>query len=141
MPPVETQQPDPGEDAKNERLLQLLEQRRAAFEGAMWHVPALVVAAQAFLLQIITNDGVDYGAAVAVAAAGSAASITAGIALGIQHERERWFSEQVRAYANRLRSPLPERDDAPLSGLAFVLWQITLGTFIVVDWLAVGFTY
>jgi hypothetical protein len=141
MPPVETQQPDPGEDATNERLLSLLEQRRAAFEGVMWHVPALVVAAQAFLLQVITDDGVDYGAAVAVALAGSMASITAGIALHIQQERERWLNEQVKAYASRLRSPLPERDDAPMPGWGFALWQVTLGTFVVVDWLAVGFTH
>jgi hypothetical protein len=69
---------------------------------------ALVVAAQAFLLRIVTNDGVDYGAAVAVAAAGSAASLMAGIALGYSANASGGLASKSRrmrtAFARRVLS-------------------------------------
>jgi hypothetical protein len=135
-----------------ELRVQLLEGRRAALDASMWQVPALIVAGQAFLLQVLTDKGVGWWVAAPVAAAGALASVTAGLALWQQRDRELLYSNAVKdsAGVDVTRRQL-EREHPPEQGserhkwrsrpaLAWLLdrrtyplWLSTLALFVVAD--------
>jgi len=122
--------------------LQLLEQRRLAFDAMMWEVPALTVAGQAFLLQVVTSDTVGWTVALPVAIAGVIASAATGLSLWQQGAAERLHSEEVAELAEEVGIGDPRRAAivARRSGRAEswrlrgrTLWYLTLAAFVVAD--------
>jgi hypothetical protein len=89
--------------------LQLLEGRRLALDESMWQVPALTVAGQAFLLQVLTDGAVGWDVAVPVMLAGATASAAAGLSLLQQWDREQLHSTIVADVAQDLDLGDPRR--------------------------------
>jgi hypothetical protein len=90
-------------------LLDHLERRRAGYGDGMWQAPALTIAGQAFLLQVITNSDVDCVARLAVLLAGLVALLSAVLSLFRVRKREKEYSERITAMfaAKGVRSPTP----------------------------------
>ena len=80
-------------------LQELLEGRRRAIDAAMWQVPGLTMAGQAFLLPVIANKSVSFSVALLAALAGIAATVAAGVALWQQVALERMLNGYVAAIA------------------------------------------
>jgi hypothetical protein len=131
--------------------LELLEGRRLAYDSSMWQAPALTVAAQAFLLQVLTAPGVGWWVASFVAAAGIVASAAASLSLWQQRDREQTYSEAVAALSKelglgdprRLALELERRAErgrqwfTTLLGVrAFWIWLGTLAAFMLADFVA-----
>jgi hypothetical protein len=127
---------------ERERIVDLLERRRVAIADSMWHAPALVVAGQAFLLQVLTRSNLDVPVAALIMAAGILASATVGLSLLQQWDRERLHSRGVKAYAmfdpNRdaLAQRLEHRErrrTEPLEWWVWLGWEATLLAFVAAD--------
>jgi hypothetical protein len=125
--------------------LQLLEGRRLALDSSMWEVPALTVAGQAFLLQVLTDPNLGWWVAVPVALAGVVASVAAGLSLWQQRDREVLHSKAVAALALDLGLGDPRRAELEreyrggrhqgwlLNVRAYWFWFATLACFVVAD--------
>jgi len=61
----------------SETLLDHRERRRGGLEQAQWNAPALTIAAQAFLLPVLTNQNISSAARAVILAAGIAAVLAA----------------------------------------------------------------
>lgn len=126
------------EDEKQLAYLQLLEGRRLAYDTGLWQVPALVVAGQALLLGVLTAPDVHASVAVAVALAGVLASSAAIVALWVQRDRERHYSERVFRECARLAIDDPRRAgfgacDAAAWWSGAALWTYVQAAFIAAD--------
>jgi hypothetical protein len=75
--------------------LEWLERRRLSLHDSMWHVPALMFAGQAFLLQVLSDPELSFVAAFVVLAAGLLASGAAALSLWQQRDREVLHSEAI----------------------------------------------
>jgi hypothetical protein len=82
-----------------------LEQRRGENDRAMWLAPVITMAAQAFLLQIISNQGVPCLARLSVLLAGIAATLAACWTVARAHAREVQYSEEIWRYSEALGLP------------------------------------
>jgi hypothetical protein len=138
--------------------LELLEGRRLAADVQLWHGPTLVIAAQAFLLQVLTDPSLHVLTAVMVAVAGSFACVAAFVSIVQQGDRELTFSETVAAYSRdvlHLGDPRRHVLEAKLGQLDGVwpewlvrgkvlkarrLWLLTLVALVVADWVAFAMT-
>jgi hypothetical protein len=78
-------------------FVNLLEGRRAAIEQSQWQAPTLTIAAQAFLLAVLTDDAVPKSARWVILAAGVLACLSAMLALIRLRAREVLYSEAVSA--------------------------------------------
>jgi hypothetical protein len=87
--------PEPEREAT---FLKQLELRRAELTTAQWQAPGLTIAAQAFLLQVITNDQIDPYARAWILAAGVVATFAALIALLRLRQREVYYSDAIAHY-------------------------------------------
>jgi hypothetical protein len=74
-----------------------LEQRRGENDRAMWLAPVITMAAQAFLLQILSDPGIPRGARLAVLVAGVLATLAACWTVLRAHAREVLYSETIQA--------------------------------------------
>jgi len=79
-------------------FLDHLERRRSSLDAFMWQAPALTVAAQAFLLSVLTDTTVSHVTLEWVLYAGVAASAAAIIALLRLRSREVLYSEAIAHY-------------------------------------------
>ena len=133
----------PADDVTDpEGRLRLLEGRRLDLSSSMWQVPTLTVAAQAFLLQVLSNDDIGWSVAVPVALAGALASIAAGVSLLRQWSGERLHSKEIARLAMSLGQGDPRRkallekegkEDAWWRVPAIWLWLTTLAVFAIAD--------
>jgi hypothetical protein len=98
--------------------LDFLDRRRAAAEQAMWQAPALMIAAQAFLLQVLTDTAVDWWGRVVVLIAGLVAIAAAAASLLRLRARELRFSEAFAVYsaAVGMRDVRPDKLPAASEG-------------------------
>ncbi len=102
--------------AEHERTLTLLdhlERRRGVLEQAMWQAPTLTIAAQAFLLFVLTGSAIDATARKFVLVAGIAACAAAVISLLRLRQREVRYSEAIAYYLNTLGISDPRPDGLP----------------------------
>jgi hypothetical protein len=112
---VESSRPKPD-------LLPYLDRRAGANDAAMWVAPVVMLAAQAFLLQVLADDSIDWWARLFVLAGGAIATPAAIFTLVRGHTREVQYSEAVEFNLDRpgaLRPwnldevPAPDSDDEP----------------------------
>jgi hypothetical protein len=139
-----------------EILLDHLESRRGELAEAQWHAPGLVIAAQAFLLQVLTDASVAGSVRAAILAAGVTACVAALLSLLRLRQREVRYSEVLAEYGPDLRAQrLPDGKrlllpgpsgwlDRRLQRLAgrdywpnvHLWWSAALIAFIVADFFA-----
>jgi hypothetical protein len=95
---------NPPQSAEERALVTLgqLEQRRSENDRAMWLAPVITMAAQAFLLQILSDRSVPLGARLAVLLAGAAATLAACWTLLRAHSREVLYSETIQLRSREL---------------------------------------
>jgi len=76
----------------------------------MWQAPALTIAAQAFLLNVLTDSSIDSSARVWILVAGILALVAAIASLLRLREREVRYSDAIGYYAElaRIRDPRPD---------------------------------
>jgi hypothetical protein len=149
-----------GPTSKNDAVyLDHLERRRADFDRSMWQAPALTIAAQAFLLRVLTDRSVDGGARAVILAAGIAASVAAAASLLRLRAREVRYSEEIARLLVKendpwLREPEPKPKDGPkfLSETrlrkwagrwrlpVYLLWCLALLLFVAADAVAFALT-
>jgi hypothetical protein len=109
--------PDPHELGQRDLItLGQLEQRRGENDRAMWLAPVITMAAQTFLLQVISDASVPGGARFAVLIAGVTATMAACWTVLRGHAREVHYSEAIWKYSQRLGLP-DVRPNALGSGL------------------------
>jgi hypothetical protein len=96
-----------------ETLLDHLERRRSGLEQAQWQAPALTVAAQAFLLPVLTNQSISGAARAVILAAGFAAVIAAVMSLWRLRSREVMFSEVFAHYSEQLMPDIRAGSELP----------------------------
>lgn len=137
--------------------LNQLEQRRAENDRAMWLAPVITMAAQAFLLQILSDPGVPRGGRLAVLVAGATATLAASWTILRARSREVLYSEAIHEQALDLGlddvrpSALvrPERlsgttwrsldrrltlwADSERLPIAYMVWTVALICFAVAD--------
>lgn len=126
-------------------MFEVLEGRRIATDGQLGQMPALIVAAQAFLLTVLTRPELPARVRVAVAVAGIAATISAGVGTWQQRQREVALSERIAVHARALGLPELRRRgwDAPFrpfslgSWRGWAIWEAALALFIAADIAAV----
>jgi hypothetical protein len=87
----------------------------------MWQAPVIMIAAQAFLLQIVADEGIDWWARLIVLVAVVVAALAAGFTLLRGHAREVQFSEEIATDLDRsgipgVRPPELEALAAPSAG-------------------------
>jgi hypothetical protein len=102
--------PDPSwtkDPDRVEMLLGLLEARRASFDQSMWQAPTLTIAAQAFLLAVLTDDTIDDTARLWVLFAGVAACFAAILALIRLRAREVLHAEVIAYVLDKAALPDP----------------------------------
>jgi hypothetical protein len=80
-------------------LLDHLERRRNTFDQSMWQAPGLTIAAQAFLLTVLTDSGISTTARACILAAGISAVSAAILSLLRLRAREVEYSEPIAYYA------------------------------------------
>jgi hypothetical protein len=80
-------------------LLDHLERRRNTFDQSMWQAPGLTIAAQAFLLTVLTDSGISTTARACILAAGISAVSAAILSLLRLRAREVEYSEAIAYYA------------------------------------------
>jgi hypothetical protein len=139
-------------------FMRLLEGRRLAYEQAQWQAPTLTIAAQAFLLSVLSDSDVSAVARTFILVAGAWACLAAALALVRLRAREVQYSGAVSYYAceeaglldprpfdlKQRRAPpthRPSRHDrlfrrlgsARVLSSAYVLWIYTLAAFVVAD--------
>jgi hypothetical protein len=86
-------------------LLDHLERRRGALDAALWQAPALTIAAQAFLLRVLTDPSLDPIAGGFILAAGVVASWAAVRSLLRGRAREVWYSDAIAHYLETFGLP------------------------------------
>ncbi len=143
------------DDRRADAFLTLLEGRRVALEQAMWQAPTLTIAAQAFLLAVLTDSQVADTARLWILVAGIAACVAAALALVRLRVREVTYSEAVGFVCEKrcLPDPRPfgldrkEADHKPAlfdRGLrwvggrrrfptVYIFWIVALALFVVAD--------
>lgn len=132
------------EDVDRERrkeFVALLEGRRLAVDASMWQAPTLTIVGQAFILRVLTDHHVGWGVATLAAAAGVLATITVGVSLAQQRDREQLLSERIAREGQALRWPDARRQALarsrcwahPLEWSSRWLWGITIAVFGVAD--------
>lgn len=96
--------PDRHRPAEERALTTLgqLEQRRGENDRAMWLAPVITMAAQAFLLQILSDQSIPRGARLAVLVAGAVATLAACWTVLRGHAREVLYSETIHALSRKL---------------------------------------
>lgn len=92
-------------------FLDHLERRRSGLEQAQWQAPTLTIAAQAFLLAVLTNSSVDRGARFVILLAGIAACLAAIASLLRLKSREVLYSEAIARCLDELGLPDPRPDE------------------------------
>jgi hypothetical protein len=132
---------DDAQRARAMAALTLLEGGRQEHAAAMWQAPSLTFVAQAFLLGVLTREGVGWAVAISIAAAGVIATLTAMYALWLLSDREGHFGERVKSLALALGLGNPNRKSRRsawhvLEWKGWVVWEIVLCVFIVADLLA-----
>lgn len=80
---------------------------RAAIEQAQWQAPTLTIAAQAFLLSVLTDSDVSTTARLFILGAGVLACVAAVLALVRLRAREVQYSEAVSDACEKARLPDP----------------------------------
>jgi hypothetical protein len=135
-----------------------LERRRDDSAQAMWLAPVLTMAAQAFLLQVLSRNTLGQCARLGVLVAGVLATIAALWTLLRSHSREVLFSQTIASYVknaglpdvrpNELRQHLPKNGETGLKRVdrrlvrwadcdwlppAYMVWGVALVAFIVAD--------
>jgi hypothetical protein len=147
--------PVPGD--RDQIKLKQLEQRRVNNDRAMWLAPVITMAAQAFLLQVISDPKVGFGGRFAVLTAGIAATLAAIWTIVRGRSREVLYSEAIQEQAVALGlddvRPAALKRPPRLGGLswqsldrrlalaadsgrwpiAYMVWTIALLCFIVAD--------
>jgi hypothetical protein len=83
-------------------FLDHLESRRGELAVAGWQAPTLTMAAQAFLLTVLTDETVPTSARIVILAAGITATVAAILALLRLRSREELYSEALTEYGARL---------------------------------------
>jgi hypothetical protein len=96
-----------------ELLLDHLERRRGGIEQAQWQAPALTVAAQAFLLPVLTNRDIDGWARFVILLAGVVAVLAALASLLRLRSREIFFSEVFAYYSDELMPDIRASSEVP----------------------------
>lgn len=91
-------------------FLDHLERRRNSFDQFMWNAPALTIAAQAFLLGVLTDDAVARSIQRWVAIAGILASVAAIVSLLRLRAREFLYSTAIAHYCDAYGIPDPRPD-------------------------------
>lgn len=79
----------------------------------MWQAPTLTIAAQAFLLFVLTNSSINACARASVLAAGITAGLAALLSLLRLREREIRYSDAIAYSLNELGISDPRPDDLP----------------------------
>jgi hypothetical protein len=133
--------PDAGwtRQARDVALLEQLERRRYAYDQSQWQAPVLTIAAQAFLLQVLADEGLECVARGFVLAAGLLATWAAGLSLRWMRKREREYSERIEALAARIgmEDPRPRKPKRlPVIHWRFPLifwWALALAAFFLAD--------
>jgi hypothetical protein len=121
--------------AKKVALIEHLDRRRVALDQVLWQAPAIIVAAQAFLLPVLARQDIGIPARALILSAGVWASLTAIVGLRRGRSQELFFNEEIRGLLRRagVDVPLwPKFHRVPM----YRLWQTTLALFIVADALA-----
>jgi hypothetical protein len=113
-------------------LLDQLERRRHAHDQAQWQAPALTIAGQAFLLQVLADEGLDCVARGFVLAAGLLATIAAFFSLFLLRGREEEYSRRIERVAKRIGIPDPN-PPKPRKIKLIWLWAAALAAFFVAD--------
>jgi len=88
-------------------FLTLLESRRSSADQGMWQAPALTIAAQAFLLAVLTDPSVSDRARLVILVAGIAACIAAILSLIRLRAREILWSEAIADACDKAGLPDP----------------------------------
>jgi hypothetical protein len=88
-------------------FLTLLESRRSSADQGMWQAPTLTIAAQAFLLTVLTDSTVSGTARLWILVAGIAACVAAILSLVRLRFRETQFSEAIAAACDKAGLPDP----------------------------------
>jgi hypothetical protein len=137
----------PMTDEEHARALTLLEGRRLAIDASMWQAPTLTLVAQAFLLEVLTDDKVGWVVGAFVALAGVLACSAAIVALWLLRDREVAFSKRITLHTDALnleelaRTPPPDRSTrSPLEWKGYIIWTVVLAAFIVADVVALFVT-
>jgi hypothetical protein len=84
-----------------------LESRRSSADQGMWQAPTLTIAAQAFLLVVLTDGSVGRTAGGAILVAGIVACVAAILSLARLRAREILFSEAIAAACDKAGLPDP----------------------------------
>jgi hypothetical protein len=139
-----------------------LESRRSAAELAQWQAPTLTIAAQAFLLTVLTDDRVSERALKWILIAGIAACVAAILSLVRLRSREVEYSEAIASACEKAgvpdprpnglgRKERPARYPWPIEGFVdrpvrwlgarlpvtvYLVWILALSLFIVADVIA-----
>jgi hypothetical protein len=149
------------QEAKEGLLLDHLERRRSGLDQSMWQAPALTIAAQAFLLAVLTDRSIPWYARLVVLLAGIAACFAAALSLIRLRSREVSYSEAIAYYGKGIpelrphglpSNPLPptglwDRVDAWVRKRAeqwlppgYLLWVAALALFVLADVVAFALT-
>lgn len=88
-------------------FLSLLESRRSSADQGMWQAPTLTIAAQAFLLAVLTDKTVSDTARLTILVAGIAACVAAILSLVRLRAREILFSEAIADACDKAGLPDP----------------------------------
>jgi hypothetical protein len=88
-------------------FLTLLESRRSSADQGMWQAPTLTIAAQAFLLAVLTDPSVSERARLVILVAGIAACIAAILSLVRLRAREILWSEAIAYVCDKAGLPSP----------------------------------
>lgn len=121
------------QQARDTALLDHLERRRTAHDQAMWQAPALTIAGQAFLLQVLADEGLECLARLAVLVAGLLATWAAGWAIFHLRKREKEYSKRIETLSGRIgiEDPRPLEFAWPFPIIYW--WVIALGAFFCAD--------
>jgi hypothetical protein len=117
-------------------FLAQLETRRAEHAVAQWQAPGLTIAAQAFLLSVITNTDIPPYARAWILAAGVVATFAAGISLVRLHEREIRYAEAIAFYGQRVSTHDPRPYGLQGTPLAHKWWHPWAQADRVLRWLS-----
>jgi hypothetical protein len=85
----------------------------ATSDASMWQAPVLTVAAQAFLLQVLSDQTIDWWARLVLLLAGLLPILAAAFTLVRGHSREVQFTEAVEVHLERLGLPSLLPDHLP----------------------------
>jgi hypothetical protein len=97
-----------------------MDRRRVALDQILWQAPAIIVAAQAFLLPVLAREGIAISARALILVAGVAASVTGIVGVKRQRVQELFLNKQIWELfrAEGLEVPRRRRHRIPI----FMLW-------------------